>query len=158
MSLSLWDWARQAYAAPDVQAACLDLQDTAGQNTCVLLWAAWAAASGRALDADDLETAAETARAWDDAAVTPLRALRRSLKARRLDMNDAAREAVRDQVKAVELDAERRLLAQLEAQTPPATGATTTTLDALVAASRAWGGITPRAALARLAEHLPTGG
>ena len=36
------------------------------------------------------------------------------------DLDDAAREAVRAQVKAVELEAERRLLAALEALAPAA--------------------------------------
>jgi len=153
--VTLWDWAVKAYAAEGVELACLDLQDAQGQNVPLLLWAAWAAATGRALDEDTIEAAADTARVWNDAAVAPLRAVRRALKARIPDMTDDDREAVRTQVKTVELDAERRLLAALEALTPPSSGSPKPALPALIAASRAWSEITPRTALTLLAERLP---
>lgn len=151
----LWDWAVRAYAADGVEEACLHLQDAAGQNIPLLLWAAWAARAGRAPDADALEAACDIARTWQDAAIAPLRAVRRTLKARHPDLEDADREAVRTQVKAVELEAERRLLAALEALSPPSTGAPRSVLDALIAVARQWAPATPRAGLATLAERLP---
>ncbi|MDI6624629.1 MAG: TIGR02444 family protein, partial [Brevundimonas sp.] len=35
----LWDWAVRAYASDGVGDACLHLQDAAGQNVPLLLWA-----------------------------------------------------------------------------------------------------------------------
>jgi uncharacterized protein (TIGR02444 family) len=151
----LWDWAVRAYAADGVSEACLHLQDAAGQNVPLLLWAAWAAQSGRAPDADTLEAACDIARAWQEAAIAPLRAVRRTLKGRNPDLEDADREAVRAQVKAVELEAERRLLAALEAVSPPAAGSPRPVLEALIAAARQWSPTTPRAGLIQLAERLP---
>ncbi|HEY0598684.1 TIGR02444 family protein [Brevundimonas sp.] len=151
----LWDWAVRAYTSEGVSEACLHLQDAAGQNVPLLLWAAWAANTGRNPDADVLEAACDVARAWQEAAIAPLRAVRRTLKGRNPDLDDADREAVRAQVKAVELEAERRLLTALEALSPPPEDARRPVLDALVAVARQWSPMTPRAGLVQLAERLP---
>ncbi|HZW17155.1 MAG TPA: TIGR02444 family protein [Brevundimonas sp.] len=152
----LWDWAVRAYAAEGVSEACLHLQDAAGQNAPLLLWAAWAARTGRTPDADTLEAACDIARAWQDAAIAPLRSVRRTLKGPNPDLENADREEVRAQVKAVELEAERRLLAALEALSPPPAGEEPApVLEALVAVARQWSPMTPRAGLVELAERLP---
>ena len=44
--MRLWDWAVAAYGADGVADACLELQDAAGQNVPLLLWAAWTARTG----------------------------------------------------------------------------------------------------------------
>ena len=152
---ALWDWAVRAYASDGVSDACLHLQDAAGQNVPLLLWAAWAARTGRKPDADALEAACDIARAWQETAVAPLREVRRALKGRNPDLEDGDREAVRTQVKAVELEAERRLLAALEALTPPPEGAPRPVLEALIAVARQWSPMTPRPGLTALAERLP---
>jgi uncharacterized protein (TIGR02444 family) len=156
MSEAIWDWVVAAYARPGVAQACLDLQDRHDQSTPLLLFAAWAASTGRALDADVLEAAADMARAWEGAAVGPLRRLRATLKAPIPDIEDAARLAVREQVQAVELDSERRLLLALAEIAPPASAAIGPVLDGLVAAARAWSRITPRRELETLAVRLST--
>ncbi len=153
--MRLWDWALTAYAADGVADACLELQDAAGQNVSLLLWAAWCAAEGRAPDGDALEAAGDTARAWQETAIAPLRAVRRALKPRAPDLDDADRDAVRTQVKGVELEAERRLMAALEALAPTPSGPPRSPIDALVAAARVWSPMTPRAGLVRLADRLP---
>ena len=151
----LWNWAVRVYASDGVSEACLHLQDAAGQNVPLLLWAAWAARTARYPDADAVEAACDIARAWQDTAIAPLRDVRRTLKGRNPDMDDADREAVRAQVKAVELEAERRLLAALEALTPAPSGSPRPLLEALVAVARQWSPTTPRAGLIQLAERLP---
>ena len=152
----LWDWALQVYANPKVEEALLDLQDVNEQNVCLLLWAAWAGQAGRPLDDDAFEEAADVAHAWETSAVLPLRTLRRNLKKAIPDLDPAAREAVREEVKAVELSAERALLAALEA-VGGHDGKPFTTDAAMVAAARAWGGPTPRAQLQSLADLLSAG-
>lgn len=109
---ALWDWAVGAYARPGVQPALLELQDESRLSVPLLLWALWSQDHGRS---PDLHAGAKLARSWETEAVGPLRRLRRALKALG---EDADREAVRDQVKAVELDAERRLLSVLERLAP----------------------------------------
>lgn len=151
----LWDWAVRAYAAEGVQAACLDLQDSADQDVPLLLWAAWCARTGRRLDSETLEAAVDLTRAWREQAIAPLRAVRQRLKLRHPDLDDTAREAVRTQVKAAELAAERALLQGLADQAPPARGAPGDLMTALAATSRAWSPRVPRALLQTLAERLP---
>lgn len=153
--MSLWDWSVRVWAAPGVQSAALDLQDAQGQCVPLLLWAAWAARTGRPPDEETVEAACDTARVWLETTIAPLRQVRRALKTRLPDMDDAAREAVRDRVKAVELEAERRLLDALEALSPGEDGPPKPALPALIAVARAWSPITPRVALTLLSERLP---
>ncbi len=151
----LWDWAVRAYASAGVGEACLHLQDAAGQNVPLLLWAAWAARTGREPDADTLEAACDVARAWQEAAIAPLRSVRRAMKGRNPDLEDSDREAVRAQVKAVELEAEKHLLAALELLAPPPDGEPRPAIEGLVETARLWSRVVPRPALTALAERLP---
>ncbi len=155
MTPSLWDWALSAYAAPGVSDACLHLQDTSGQNVPLLLWAAWTAATGRVLDEDVIEGACDCARAWDTSAIGPVRAVRRALKGPIADIDDGAREKLRDQIKAIELAAERQMMSGLEGLAPAPDGPPSPPIDALVAVARLWSRVVPRPALMTLAERLP---
>lgn len=146
--MGLWDWTLRAYGQEGVPQACLDLQDAHGQNTSLLLWAVWAEASDPAL----LARAADVARRWDALALTPVRDIRRALKPPFAGIADDARQALREDVKAVELRAERVLMETLEALTGEPGGAHA--LAALEAASKAWGPPAPADALAALAAAL----
>ena len=146
--MPIWDWALEAYAQPGVPEACLVLQDAHGQNTSLLLWAVYAEVKDPAL----LARAAEATRAWDRTALVPLRDVRRALKPPLPPFDDAARAALREDVKALELAAERLLLETLETLSASRGGAHA--LDALQAASKAWGAPAPANALAALAAAL----
>ena len=147
--MGLWRWALEAYARPGVPEACLELQDEHGQNTCLLLWAVWAEGA----EPKTLAAAAEAARAWEAEVLAPIRSARRAMKAPFPAVDDGAREGVRAEVKAVELKAERVLLETLE-RLGASRGGGRPALDALQAASRAWGNPAPDDALARLAGAL----
>ena len=146
--MSLWDWTLETYGQPGVPRACLTLQDAHGQNTSLLLWAVWAEARDEAL----LARAADAAHRWDAVALNPIRAVRRALKAPLPPVADAAREGLREDVKAAELRAERVLMETLEAMGGRQGGAPA--LEALTAASKAWGQPAPAEALAALAAAL----
>lgn len=153
--VDLWSWAVAVYAAPEVADACLALQDHHDQNVPLLLWAAWGARTGRRPDEETVEAACDMARAWQETVIAPLRSVRRVLKAPVPDLDDDARLGVREQVQAVELSAERRLLQALEALAPPPAGGARPALEGLAEASRAWSRVVPRPALIRLADSLP---
>lgn len=155
MSDDLWTWACAAYAAPDVADACLSLQDYHEQNVPLLLWAAWTAVTGRRPDEETIEAACDTARAWQTTTIAPLRAVRRTLKTPVPDLETDARLAVREQVKAAELAAERHLLEGLQALSPAPSGPTRNPLDAMAETARLWDRVVPRPALRTLAELLP---
>ena len=154
--MSLWDYATSTYARPGVEAACLALQDEHGQCVPFLLWRLWALAEGRPVDEALLSQAAETAMVWDEAATTPLRAIRRKLKQRFPPVSDTARAALREELKASELRAERLLLDTLEALTPgPAPShAGDERVQVLAQASAAWQAPLTAADLEPLAEAV----
>lgn len=147
--MAIWEWALETYANPGVPEACLALQDAHGQNTSLLLWAVWAEAA----DPEVLGRAAEATRRWEALALVPLREVRRALKPASPPVADAAREGLREDVKAAELRAERVLLETLAQMAREASGGACA-FDALRAASRAWGRPAPDDALAALAAAL----
>lgn len=146
--MAIWEWVLQAYARPGVPEACLRLQDEHGQNTSFLLWAVHAGAK----DPELLTSAAATAQAWDRTALIALREVRRALKPPLPRVADNARLALREEVKGLELAAERLLLETLDGLTRGRGGAST--LEALEAASKAWDKPAPPGALAELAAAL----
>jgi len=146
--MAIWEWALEAYARPGVPEACLALQDLHAQNTSLLLWAVYAEVK----DPELLSRAAAATRAWDRTALVPLREVRRALKAPLPPVDDAARLALREEVKALELAAERLLLETLDGMTQGRGGAHA--LEALEAASKAWDKPAPAGALAELAAAL----
>lgn len=145
--MELWPWAVDAYGRPDVASAALALQDDHGQCVPLLLWAAWA----RPTDPDQIGRAVTLARAWEAAAILPLRAARRGLKAELPGGDASARAALRARVKAEELEAERLLLSAL-ATLGQGGGAALET--ALAATATAWGGRAETVALERLSRAL----
>lgn len=111
MSSDLWSFSLNTYALPGVQDACLQLQGE-GANVCLLLCGAWLGQRGVRCDSQRLEQLKEFAAPWHRDVVQPLRDLR-------IGWRDAAREnlelsALREQVKTLELEAERQLLLRLQ--------------------------------------------
>jgi uncharacterized protein (TIGR02444 family) len=147
---SLWPYALEVYGRPGVEALLLQLQDDHGQCVPLLLWSLWMAGGGRPLDAARAAACAELARAWQDAAVAPLRRLRRGLKAGA--RTEQLQGRIRHGVRALELEAERMLLQMLAESRPAPGGAPVGALEALTQSVRAWGSPAPAALLRRLAE------
>lgn len=148
--MSLWDWTLRAYARPGVADACLKLQDDHGQNTSFLLWAVWAEGP----PAERLTAAARLGRDWEARVLAPLRDVRRTLKPAFPPVDETAREGLREDVKAAELRAERVLMETFEALGDQAGSSGLPALEALRAASAAWGPAAPDEALAQLAARL----
>lgn len=136
-----WDWSLVAYGRDEVAAACLGLQDRLGLDVNLVLFAVWLAVEGRSLGAPSdgekatpgsvglaearLAVLSEDARRWQAEVVIPLRNSRRQLRAPRSAVPTAVptvdREALRKQIKAAELEAERLeqwLLQQAAAAVP----------------------------------------
>jgi uncharacterized protein (TIGR02444 family) len=123
----LWDFAVAVYGRPGVAAVCLDLQDRRGVDVPLLLWAAWLGRRGIGLDAARLEQAAAAVRPWRDEVVLTLRGLRRRLKSGPASAPGAATVGFREEIKALELRAERiqlDMLAELAAAWRPEPGTT----------------------------------
>lgn len=139
-NLRLWDFATRTYADPQVQAACLALQDDHGQCVSFLLWRLWTLKEGRPVDGALLGDAVLTARTWESAATAPLRVVRQRLKTLPSNMPGDGQGRLRQAILAAELESERLLLEALEAATPTTTGLRPGAERALAAAALAWGG------------------
>ncbi|WP_415765909.1 TIGR02444 family protein [Pseudomonas sp. ZB1P45] len=111
MSSDLWSFSLSTYARPGVEPACLQLQ-SAGINVCLLLCGLWLGERGVACNEHRLHQLRSVAEPWDADVVRPLRALRVNWKVVAAD--DGELNALREQVKALELEAERHLLLRLE--------------------------------------------
>ena len=146
----LWTFALELYARPGAEPCLLALQDADGQNICFLIWALWMAATGRGADAATLAAGAGLARSWDAAAVAPLRDLRRKLKTSRAG-GARRREALREGVRRLELQAERMLLEMLQTASPEAGDSTQPAAEALTNAAAVFGGAATPDRLAALA-------
>ena len=150
--MSLWDWTLAAYGRPGTPQATLTLQDQHGQNTSFLLWAAWAQVDDPAL----LAKAADITRRWSDTALVPIRQVRIALKGPVEGVDDGAKNALREEVKSAELNAEKLLMESLEALVGDAKGPASPEA-ALAAATKAWGAPAPAEALGVLARALAQG-
>ena len=112
MSSDLWSFTLTTYARPGVEAACLQLQ-ASGANVCLLLCAAWLGERGVSCSRARLQQLHALAAPWHASVVQPLRQLRTQW--RPAASKDPELETLREQVKALELQAERQLLLRLEA-------------------------------------------
>ena len=144
--MSLWDFAVEAYAWPDVEAACLELQDRYGQSVPLLMWGLWVISQRHPLGPKAVRQGVNLARSWEQTVVGPLRQVRRTLKTS-IDRIGAARQLeLRHCVSEAELHAERVLFDALADLASAAAGAGPTLkgLDPLV---KAWGQPAPAALL-----------
>lgn len=101
---AFWRFSLGFYRLPGVEEALIALQDRDGHDVNLILHALWHGWSGRgALGARELAAAESAVRPIRERIAAPLRDLRRSLKAD----TDPAVQALRERVKALELEAER---------------------------------------------------
>lgn len=106
-SSPFWRFSLRFYRQPAVADACIALQEGAGVDVNLLLFLLWQAAQRRALTAADITALDGRIGAWRDAAVVPLRAVRRALKSPPALVAAEVAEAFRTRIKAIELEAER---------------------------------------------------
>jgi uncharacterized protein (TIGR02444 family) len=107
---AFWRFSLDFYARPLVSAALVEVQDRAGLDVNLILFALWHGLSGRGrLDGERLAAAGQAVRAIQAEIVMPLRALRRRL----ITDPDADIQRLREAIKALELDAEQIAQARL---------------------------------------------
>lgn len=111
MPSDLWDFALRLYAQPGVEQACLRLQ-AGGADVCLLLCACWLGRRGTAFATTRADTLKERCEPWQEQVVKPLRSLRQAWRTQA--QTDPTLAGLRERIKAIELDAERELLARLE--------------------------------------------
>ncbi len=115
-----WRFSLAVYGRPGVPEACLTLQDLRGLDVNLLLFACFAGGRGAVLTPQHLEMLGTAVAAWHEQVVRPLRGARRWMKTRPLD---AAQRGLREEIKRLELEAERLEQEALWAALPLPAGA-----------------------------------
>lgn len=153
----LWRFSLTFYRRAGVAEACLRLQDEADVDVNVLLYLLYLAARGREVNADEARRIEAVAAVWRHAVVVPLREIRRKLKLPLGEFEPAVTSNLRDDVKRIELAAERieqhaleRLIAYGSAQ--PEVGARLALARANIATYAALLGPLPGDALQRILD------
>jgi len=118
---AFWQFSLAFYSRPGVAEACLALQDEAGVDVNVMFYVLFLAMQSRQIGRADAARIDALIKTWRDAAVVPLRTLRRRLKTGIEPFPAAGTEALRSAVKRIELDAERLEQEWLEQHAPPST-------------------------------------
>jgi uncharacterized protein (TIGR02444 family) len=120
-SEALWRFSLAFYARPGVSEALIVLQDRAGCDVNLMLFALWLGVSGRSrLTKEELAIAGRIARPISADIVEPLRALRRKLSSD----PDTDVQRLRQGIKALELAAEKVIQDRLGRTARPAFGDT----------------------------------
>ena len=112
MPTDLWRFAQALYQHPGVEDTCLHLQ-TQGADVCLLLCAAWLEHRQIGCSHERAETLRNLVHPWQQQVVMPLRQLRQTW--REAAQSDNALAQLREQVKQLELTAEREQLERLAA-------------------------------------------
>lgn len=111
---ALWRFAVSFYARDGVSPACLALQEKAGVDVNILLFAIYAQIErGVSLSANDLAAADTRVRDWHGEVVQPLRRIRTRMKSGPFPAPSPTTEPLRNRIKADELQAEQIELALL---------------------------------------------
>ncbi|KFX71157.1 hypothetical protein TMS3_0104280 [Pseudomonas taeanensis MS-3] len=110
MPSDLWRFAENFYQRPGVENACLHLQ-AQGADVCLLICAAWLDRRNVAFSRSRAEQLSAAAQPWQREVVGALRQIRQAW--RKPALSDPALTTLREQVKRLELDAERVQLERL---------------------------------------------
>ena len=102
-----WRYSLKFYGQAGVSDACIALQDGCGVDVNLLLYLFWLASEGRQVTADDVKMLDDKVKSWRELTIMPIRDVRRRLKGARTFIDPAKQEALRDEVKVAELEAER---------------------------------------------------
>jgi uncharacterized protein (TIGR02444 family) len=102
-----WHFSLGLYRAPGVADACIRLQDEAGVDVNLLFFLLWNASLKRQLSSAEVQAVDGRVAGWRQAAVIPLREIRRALKSAAGLIEPGAAELFRTRVKGLELEAER---------------------------------------------------
>jgi uncharacterized protein (TIGR02444 family) len=102
-----WRFSLRFYRQPDVAAACIELQEESGVDVNLLLFLLWHATHEHELLPAEVAALEARVGPWREAAVVPLRAVRRALRSPPALVAEATAETFRTKIKGVELEAER---------------------------------------------------
>ncbi len=115
--LSLWNFSCAVYSAPQVQSACLYLQDEYHFDIPLLLFCCWSGVRYGAVSKQLLQQSVDFSNDWSSMTTHTLRGIRRDMKhgyQAEWPIAEQKWDQLRDQVKALELQSEQLLLEGLQ--------------------------------------------
>lgn len=112
----IWEFMLRVYAKPGIASACLRLQDVCGVDIPLFLPVLYAAASGTDLNADRIRQLDHQCTGWRRTVVSPLRSIRIKMKSHPWIASDTHVLALRENIKSLELAAEKIEVSFLEAK------------------------------------------
>lgn len=115
---AFWTFSLSVYSDPEVSETCLTLQDAWGTDVNVVLFVLWHGCAGRRLDPSQAKKVDAYVGSWRRDVVQPLRSVRRALKHLPTGWQGDQSQALRNRVKACELEAERLQHEAMEAAFP----------------------------------------
>lgn len=102
-----WQWSLKCYAADGAAPLLLRLQDNFGFSVNLLLWCAWCAPGFREVPEETVKSAIKLTTQWSGDVTARLHAARRALKSPPAEADAGAASALRSDVHAAELAAEK---------------------------------------------------
>ena len=103
----LWFFSLDFYSLDGVKESLISVQEECGADVNILLYLLWQGSAGRHLSREDLEGIVQSTDLWNKAVVVPLRNVRRFLKEKQNGLLYKRVESLREDVKSIELDAEK---------------------------------------------------
>lgn len=103
----MWEFMLRVYAKPGVAPACLRLQDVCGVDIPLFLAVLYAAQTGANLSADRIRMLDHQCSSWRRTVVSPLRSIRIEMKSHPWTPLGARASRLRENIKSLELAAER---------------------------------------------------
>ena len=120
---NFWDFSLAIYRLPGVADRLIALQDDYDADVNLVLFCCWCGQEGRMpLDATFFERADRILGEWRREVIEVLRSLRREMKGGVRGMSPELSEPLREEVKRLELDAERMMQFALASLAPSAVG------------------------------------
>jgi len=116
---AFWRFSLHIYSGTDVPEACLLLQDEHGIDVNVMLYLLFLARCGRLIAPADIDLIEAMVGQWRERVVRPLREVRRHLKTPHAAFDAELTNALRSQVKRIELESERLQQFVMEHRAPP---------------------------------------
>lgn len=110
----LWDFANELYQHQQIKTLCLELQDKFEVDVCLLLTVVWLAAQHKTVDKQSIAELLHVVDDWQQHITLPLRSLRKAIAGSPEKGRCADTDLIYQQLKHVELDAERLALQRLE--------------------------------------------
>ena len=110
---TLWQFSLNLYAEPEVQQACLNLQDNYGADVNLALFLLYQGSLGRQLSQETIQTIDQETCSFRERVIQPIRALRKSLKGKHYSV-DTGGDSLYQNMLSLELCAEKLVQTHLQ--------------------------------------------